>query len=209
MHDTVRTTLRGVVVGVLLLLLLGALASRAGWIVAEPPRPAGQGAWLLSRATGLVAYVAASLEVVVGLLVSTRLGDRIASRGVLVDLHSWLSPLVLVLVVAHAGVLLADRYVRYDVLDVALPFASIPIGLGVLAAYALGVVHASFALRKRIGPAAWRKLHALSFVAFTGATVHALAAGTDVRRPWFVLVIVALLAPVAALIVVRLRRRCA
>src|SRR5665647_1188050 len=134
-----RNALKGVFVGVFLLALFGAIATRAGWIVASLPRPQGTGAWMLSRATGLLAYVALSLDVMVGLLVSTRSADRFLPRGQLVDLHGWLSPLMLVLVVAHGGVLLADSYVRFDVIDLFIPFAStrwpLAVGIGVLAGY--------------------------------------------------------------------------
>lgn len=205
-----RDALKGVLVGLVLLALAGAIASRAGWIVASPPRPDGTGAWLLSRATGLLAYAALGLDVIAGLLVSTRRGDRWVSRGQLVDLHGWLSPLALALVVAHAGVLLADRYVRFDLVDVAVPFASdrwpLAIGVGALAGYLVLVVHLSFGWRKRIGTATWRRLHYLSFVAFVLVTLHALAVGTDRANPWFAAVYVLSLLAVAALLGARIRR---
>ena len=183
-----RDAIKGILVGVLLLALAGAIATRAGWIVASPPRPAGTGAWMVSRASGLVAYAALSLDVIVGLLVSTRSAGRLVPRGHLVDLHGWLSPLTLALVLAHGGVLLADSYVRFDVIDLAVPFASsrwpVAVGAGVLAGYLLLVVHLSFGLRKRIGTSVWRRLHYLSFVAYVLVTVHALAAGSDRANPW-------------------------
>lgn len=202
-----RDAWRGVVAGLVLLALLGAIATRAGWIVPSLPRPEGTGAWLLSRATGLAAYTAMSADVIVGLLVSTRSADRIVPRGHLVDLHGWLSPLALALVLGHAGVLLFDAYARFDLIDIAVPFASgfgrVAIGLGVLAGYLLLGVHASFALRKRIGTATWRRLHYLSFVAFVLVTIHAIAAGTDRASAWFASVYVVMLAVVAALVIVR------
>jgi sulfoxide reductase heme-binding subunit YedZ len=205
-----RSALRGVLLGILLLALLGAIASRAGWIVGSIPRPPGTGAWMFSRATGLLAYVALSADVIVGLLVSTRSADRLVPRGQLVDLHRWLSPLTLALVLAHAGVLLADSYVRFDVIDLFLPFASnrwpFAVGAGVLAGYLALVVHLSFGLRKRIGTTTWRRLHYLSFVAFVLVTVHAIAAGTDRSSAWFASVYVVMLLAVASLVGVRIKR---
>jgi predicted ferric reductase len=205
-----RSALRGIVVGVVALAVLGAIATRLGWITTSVPRAGGTGPWLFSRATGLLAYVTLSLDVIVGLLVSTRAGDRLVPRGRLVDLHGWLSPLALALVVAHAGVLLADGYARFDVLDVLVPFASsqwrVAIGIGVVAGYLLLALHLSFGLRKRIGPAMWRKIHYLSFVAFVLVTIHAIAAGTDRGDAWFVAVYAVVLVIVAALLAVRIRR---
>ena len=56
-----------------------------------------------------------------------------------------------------------------------------------VAAYLALAVHASFALRKRLGAAMWRRLHYLSFVALVGAGVHAVVAGTDsgILRPFY------------------------
>lgn len=205
-----RSAWRGALAGVFLLALLGAVATRAGWIAVSLPRPQGTGAWLLSRSTGLLAYVTLSVDVIVGLLVSTRLADGFVSRGQLVDLHGWLSPLALALVLGHGGVLLADDHVRFDVVDLFVPFASsrwpLAVGLGVLAGYLVLVVYLSFGLRKRIGTAMWRRLHYLSFVAFVLVTVHAIAAGTDRANAWFASIYVAILLVVASLVVARIRR---
>lgn len=205
-----RDAVKGVFVGVVLVALAGAIATRAGWIEPSVPRPTGTGAWRFSRATGLVAYVALSVDVIVGLLVSTRSADRAMPRGQLIDLHGWLSPLALALIFAHGAILLADKYVRFDVIDLVVPFASsrwpLAVGVGVLAGYLMLVVHTSFGLRKRIGTRMWRRLHYLSFVAFLLGTVHALAVGTDRGNPWFASVYVVLLVAAAALLGVRLVR---
>jgi predicted ferric reductase len=205
-----RDAIKGVFVGAFLLALFGAIATRAGWIVPSLVRPQGTGAWTFSRATGLLAYVTLSLDVIVGLLVSTRSADRFVPRGQLVDLHGWLSPVTLALVLAHGGILLADNYVRFDVIDVFLPFASsrwpVAIGIGVLAGYLLLVVHLSFGLRKRIGTALWRRLHYLSFVAFVLVTIHAITVGSDRGHAWFASIYVVMLLVVALLIGLRIKR---
>jgi methionine sulfoxide reductase heme-binding subunit len=205
-----RSALKGVLVGIVVVALVGAIATRAGWIVASLPRPHGTGAWMVSRATGLVAYAALGIDVIVGLLVSTRSGGGLVPRGQLVDIHGWLSPLALVLVLVHGGVLLADSYVRFDIIDLLVPFASdrwpLAIGVGVLAGYFVLVVHLSFGLRKRIGTTVWRRLHYLSFVAFVLVTVHALAAGTDRASPWFASVYGVVLVVVACLLGIRIKR---
>lgn len=180
-----RDLVRGLVVGLLLLALLGAIASRTGWATISVPRPEGTGPWMLSRATGITAYLALSLDVILGLLISTR-SDRWLTRAQAIDLHRWLSPVTLALVAGHAVVLLGDRYLGFDLLDLVIPFASpvrtLAIGLGTIAAYLALVVHASFALRRRLGTKTWRRLHVLSFIVFIAATVHAVLAGTDTSQ---------------------------
>lgn len=205
-----RDAVKGVLVGIFLLALVGAIATRAGWIVASVPRAHGTGAWLFSRATGLLAYVALSIDVIAGLLVSTRTGDRWLPRGQLIAIHGWLSPLALALVVAHGAVLLADGYVRFDVVDLFVPFAArrwpLAVGVGVLAGYLILVVHLSFGMRKRIGTTTWRRLHYLSFAAFVLVTIHVMAAGTDRANPWFASVYAVLLLVVVSLLALRIKR---
>ncbi len=178
-----REALRGIIAGVVLLAITGALASRLDMLAISAPRAASTAPWLLSRVSGVTAFVALSLDVILGLFVSTRLANRVLAKGVGVELHRWLSPLALALVAGHALLLLADGYIRFDALDVLVPFTSsyrpIAVGIGVLAGYLAFVVHASFALRKRIGAATWRRLHYLSFVALVAAAAHAVLAGTD------------------------------
>lgn len=206
-----RSALRGVVVGLVALALLGAIASRAGWIAVDVPRPDGSGAWFLARATGLTAFIALALDVIFGLLVSTRAGDRWVGRANAIDLHGWLSPLGIALVLGHALVLLADRYIRFDLIDLVVPFASsyrpVGVGLGVLAAYLAVVVHASFGLRRRLGTRRWRRLHYVSFVAFVAAALHAILAGSDASRPWAIALYGTPLAIAAALVAHRIRSR--
>ncbi len=205
-----RSARRGILIGLAILFVGGAIVSRLGWMQTSIPRPAGTGAWMLTRASGLLAYMAASADVIVGLLVSTRSADRIVPRGSLVDAHSWLSPIALASIGAHALVLLADGYARLDLLDVIVPFASprwtFAIGVGILAAYMVAVVHASFGLRKRLGTATWRRLHYLSFAALVLATIHAFTAGTDRLHPWFLAVYGAVSVAVVTLLGVRVLR---
>jgi DMSO/TMAO reductase YedYZ heme-binding membrane subunit len=196
-----------------MLALLGAIASRTGWAAIELPGPDSGAPWFVSRATGFAALTALALDVIVGLLVSTRAGDRWIARAHAIDLHGWLSPVALSLVVGHALVLLADGYIHFDLLDLIVPFAApyrpLAVGAGVIAAYLALVVHASFGLRRRLGTRTWRRLHYLSFAAFVAASVHAVLAGSDASRPWAIAVHGAPLAVVGALVVhrVRLHRR--
>jgi predicted ferric reductase len=199
--------IRGVLVGVGLLLVGAAILHRTGFASDPLPRTDGHGPWLLSRATGITAFVALSLDVALGLAMSTGTLGRWITRGHAVDLHRWLSPLALALVAGHAAVLLLDGFVALDPIDALIPFASryrpVGVGLGVLAAYLTLVVHASFALRNRLGTTRWRRLHALSFVAYAAAAAHAILAGTDSFRPWAI----ALVTPTLLLVVVLVARR--
>jgi predicted ferric reductase len=203
-----RDALRGIAIGLVLLAVGGALAARYGVASIHVQRCSGTAAWLISRVAGLTAFLAVSLDVILGLLVSTRALDQLFAKGVAVELHRWLSPVALALVLAHGVLLLADGYIRFDALAVLVPFASpyrpVAVAIGVVAAYLALVVHVSFALRKRIGVKTWRRLHHLSFVALIGAAAHGLLAGSDSGTVWLVYAVP--LAITLALVLSRLKR---
>jgi DMSO/TMAO reductase YedYZ heme-binding membrane subunit len=93
--------------------------------------------------------------------------------------------MTLTLTAVHAGALLGDRFVGFDILDVLVPFVSeyrpLSVGLGLLVAYLAVVIHRSFAWRKRLGAKLWRSLHYGSFAAYAAALLHGVFAGTDAR----------------------------
>jgi methionine sulfoxide reductase heme-binding subunit len=205
-----RELARGAAIGLVAAALLGAIASRTGWAAIEAPRPDGPGAWWIARASGYAALVALALAAIAGLGMTARAGERLIARKSLAELHSWLSPLAIALVLGHALVLLADRYVGFDVIDVAVPLAAryrpVAVSLGIVAAYAAIVVHVSFGWRRRIGAAWWRRLHRLSAVSLIAAAAHAMAAGTDAARPWAIALVAAPLAIVTGLVAWRIAR---
>ena len=183
-----KAVVYGVLMAGVLLALLDALGARANLVAGALPRAEAPWFWISSRAAGVAAYLALGLNVVFGLLLSTRSGDRWIARARVVEIHQWLSGATVGLVAAHALALLGDGFIRFDAIDILVPFADSyrprAVGLGVLAAYVAFVVHWSFSLRRAIGVGTWRKLHYLTFVLFVFATLHGVSAGTDARLPW-------------------------
>lgn len=205
-----RRIVLGLAIGVALLLVIDALAIRLGLAAGALPTMSGTTPWIVSRAAGVTAFAALAVDVIAGLALSSGALDRVIPRARSLELHRSLSVVALSLTAVHALALLVDRFVRFDVLSVLVPFASpyrsLAVGLGVLAAYAALLVHASFGWRKRLGPKTWRKLHYLSFVAFAGALVHGLAAGSDRDAAGVRLLYAATAAIVIALGAARVRR---
>ena len=164
-----------------------ALALRLGWLDHPLPRLAGPEAWTCSRAAGVIAFVALTLDVLFGLFVSTGALDRWVPRAASVDVHRWLSVVALTLIGVHAVALLADSWVKYDALDLVVPglssYRTGPVAIGILAMYGALLVHQSFGWRKRIGVRAWRALHFIAFAVFVAAVAHGVLAGTDARHP--------------------------
>jgi sulfoxide reductase heme-binding subunit YedZ len=183
-----RYVVAGAGIGCVVLAVADALAARAGWSASVLPRSDGPWPWLASRAAGVTAFVAITLDVTFGLFVSTGAADRWIARARSVDVHRWLSSVALALVAAHALLLLGDGFVRFDLLDAVVPFLApyrpAPVALGLGAAALAALVHASFGLRHRIGVATWKRIHRLTLGIFVLALAHGLLAGTDAGSPW-------------------------
>ena len=180
-----------------------AIETLSGWLRDEYERLP----WYVTRITALLAYLALTGSVVYGLLLSTKVLDRIAHRAVSFTLHQDLSSIGLALALVHAAVLMLDRSVPYSPLEVVVPFSGpyrpIWVGVGQVTLGLTLVVLLSFYVRKRIGQPNWRRLHYLSFVAFFGATAHGLMAGSDTGADWVYLGYLAMTAMVVFLFVYR------
>lgn len=144
--------------------------------------------WLGARSTGLVAYALATCSVLFGLVTATWTRNRNPGRGIVYDTHRALSLLTVLVVGGHVLLLAFDRYAQFSPTDLLVPFASwyrpAWTGLGVLAAYVLLVIYASFYVRSRIGYRIWRILHYATFAVFVMATAHGLRAGSDSSALW-------------------------
>lgn len=143
--------------------------------------------WYLTRAAGLMGYFLIWLSTAWGLVVSSKILDPIMERGFTYDFHEYLSWLGLAFIGAHVIVLMADKYLPYTIWQVLIPFLSpyrsFWVGIGVVAFYLSMLVTITFYFRKKIGMEFFRKIHYLSLVAYFGATLHGLYAGTDSVLP--------------------------
>lgn len=161
-----------------------ALDAVSSWLGAEFDRLP----WYITRTTALLAYLALTGSVIYGLLLSTRILDRIAHRAVSFTLHQDLASIGLGLALVHVAVLTLDRSVPYSAFDLVVPFSGpyrpLWVGVGQLALGLTLLVTLSFYVRKRISQPVWRRIHYFSFLAFAGATVHGLMAGTDTQAAW-------------------------
>jgi hypothetical protein len=141
-------------------------------------------AWLIARASGLVAFGLLTLSVWLGLAMSTRLLGPKRMKPLL-GLHRTLAWMGLSMVGLHLGALLLDPVLHFGALAVLVPGAAAyrtgAVALGVVAAWLSLALAASFHARRWIGQKGWRRLHYATFAAFWLALGHALLVGTDLR----------------------------
>ena len=143
--------------------------------------------WLLARASGLAAYALLTLSVLAGLVLKSRPLARLKPAAV-TEIHRTLALTGVGALVLHGASLVLDSTVKVSLLALVLPglvsYRPAAVAVGVVAAWLLVAITASFRLRKRIGIRMWRRLHWLTYLLFAAATLHGIAAGTDTSRPW-------------------------
>jgi methionine sulfoxide reductase heme-binding subunit len=162
--------------------------------------------WITSRAAGIVALLASSLAVSLGLMMGGRFG-----KGRKPDLrvaHEALSLASLAALVIHALALLGDTFLSPSLADLAIPFVSgyqrLWTTTGIVAGWMLIVLGLSYYVRGRIGPARWRSLHRFTALAWVLGVIHSVGEGTDASAAWFLAATAAVVLPASALLVARL-----
>jgi len=149
----------------------------------------GSAFWFLSRSSAFAGYLLLWGSMMLGLAITNRMARVWPGGPVAFDLHQHLSLLGLGAVVFHALILIGDPWIDYSLAEILTPFRAEGyreawVGLGQLGLYMLAVVVGSFYVRKRLGNAAWRAIHFLSFTTFILALFHGLMSGTDSGTLW-------------------------
>jgi DMSO/TMAO reductase YedYZ heme-binding membrane subunit len=150
--------------------------------------------WYLTRASGLVALVALTATLVLGIVSSIGWTTERWPRFLSQSIHRNLSLFCLALTGVHIVTTVADGYVPIGLSDAVVPFRTpyrpFWIGLGALSFDLLLAVAITSGLRRHIGVGAWRGVHWLAYVCWPIALLHAVGSGTDTRLPGDLLITV-------------------
>jgi len=143
--------------------------------------------WYVTRAAGLTGYILLWLSMVWGLAIPSKIIQPVLDGTFTYDFHEYLSLLGLGFVLLHIVVLLLDQYLPFTLVQLLIPFTDsyrpFWVGIGILSFYLLLVVTFTFYIRQVIGTQAFRAIHLFSLIAYLGATLHGLFAGTDSALP--------------------------
>src|SRR6266496_1442693 len=143
--------------------------------------------WYVTRASGLTGYFLIWLSMVWGFAIPSRIIQSILENTFTYDFHEHLSLVGLGFIVLHVIVLLFDKYLPFNIIQILIPFTDtyrpIWVGLGIISFYILLLVTFTLYLRQKIGSKAFRSIHILSLVSYLGTTLHGLFAGTDSALP--------------------------
>jgi predicted ferric reductase len=143
--------------------------------------------WYVTRAAGLTGYFLIWLSMVWGFAIPSKIFQPFLEGIFTYDFHEHLSLLGLGFVFLHVFVLLFDKYLPFNIVQILIPFTGTYrpfwVGIGIISFYLLLLVTFTFYLRQQIGSKAFRSIHLLSLVGYLGATMHGLFAGTDSALP--------------------------
>lgn len=143
--------------------------------------------WYVTRSAGIISYLLLWFSTAWGLAVASKILDRPLQGKYTYDFHQFISLLAIGFLFVHIAVILLDRYLPFSIAQVLVPFIApyrpVWVGVGIIAFYLTLLVTVTFYMRQRIGMRAFRTIHLLSFLAYLGATVHGLYAGTDSALP--------------------------
>jgi sulfoxide reductase heme-binding subunit YedZ len=144
--------------------------------------------WYTARATGTVALVLLTLTVVLGALVTTRVGGTTFGRFEVNEIHRSISLLAVVFVGVHVAVTVMDSYVPVGLYAIVIPFAStyrrLPVALGTVALDLMVATWLTSVARNRIQNGTWRFVHWFSWICFAVAVVHGFLTGSDSHQSW-------------------------
>ncbi len=145
--------------------------------------------WLLSRSAGVVALLAFSLTVALGIHLAVRGRPRRPGLAAVIRaLHEHLALAGLIALGIHAVALLGDPWLRPGLTGILVPLAidyrPLWVAAGIVGAFVLLVGGLSAYARRRLGPARQRVVHRLTLLGWALGVVHTLGAGTDAGSVW-------------------------
>lgn len=142
-------------------------------------------AWYATRATAIIAFFLLYVVIFLGLTVRLPLLNRIFSPLTSLKVHAWLSVQSLIFASAHGIFLMFDKFLKFTLVDVFVPFASSfetnLVGLGTISFYIMILLILTSYFRKLMSHRIWRISHFLNVILYIIIIIHALYLGTDLK----------------------------
>jgi methionine sulfoxide reductase heme-binding subunit len=145
-------------------------------------------AWYSVRASGYTALILLTLSMIIGLLLSLRVGSPRWPRFLTNELHAFTTLVSLVFVGIHVATTIVEPFVHFGLAGALVPFATgyqtWGMAFGIVGAYLMIALWASSQLQRRIGWRTWRALHYGVFPVYVMAVAHTLLTGEDAAGAW-------------------------
>jgi predicted ferric reductase len=166
--------------------------------------------WYLTRSTGAVALLLLTIAIALGVIDVARWSTPRWPRFIVDSLHRNVSLLAMVFLAIHIFTSVLDSFAPISLTDAFIPFAGsyrpFWLGLGAASFDLLLAVTLTSLLRRRMGFAAWRTVHWLTYASWPIALLHGFGTGSDVKSGWLLVLSIACLAVVLAAVLARALR---
>jgi sulfoxide reductase heme-binding subunit YedZ len=139
--------------------------------------------WLAARASGIVALLVITAQVVLGIVLSHPEQAKWKQGKRIYPWHESLWVFALAFLALHVVSLVIDPYAGVGIGGALIPglseYRSAPVAVGVISLYALLVTGLTARYTRFLPPGLWLKLHRLSLLVLVLAWIHGVLAGTD------------------------------
>lgn len=167
--------------------------------------------WYLTRTTAVMAYVALTLSVTLGMLRGIARTSAEHLSWVVDELHAFVATLAGLFVAGHLLTIKLDSFIVFSLRDLFVPgqgpYRPVAVNIGIFAFYVMALTLISSWLRRLIPYQLWRAIHYLSFLTFALVTIHGWLAGSDTNEPWLRALYVGGALAVAFLVLMRIFAR--
>ena len=141
--------------------------------------------WFISRASAIAAYLLMYLIIVWGAGMTTSWLYRIFDPTAAWAIHKFLGIAMTVLVFIHGGSLLFDKFIKFGLWDVLIPFGSrfkpLYVGFGIIGFYVILAIMISSMFFKNKSERVWHFIHYSSYPLFVAILIHGIFTGTDTK----------------------------
>ena len=163
--------------------------------------------WYLTRSTGGVALLLLTIAIVLGVLDVQRFSTPQWPRFVVDSLHRNVSLLAMAFLALHILTSVLDSFAPISLIDAVIPFGGsyrpFWLGLGAVSFDMLVAITITSLLRQRMGYAAWRAIHWLTYASWPIALLHGFGTGSDVQATWLLALSIGCLLLVLAAVLAR------
>lgn len=153
----------------------------------EAPSEETPWGWYTSRIAGLVAFALLYISIFLGLTLRIPLLRRIFKPLYAANIHCWISLQATVLALVHGGALLFDKFFKFSVADLFIPFVSsygsVLLPMGIVSFYLMIMLVVTSYMRSRISHKVWRVTHFSNIILYVFVIIHAAGLGTDLKNP--------------------------
>lgn len=164
--------------------------------------------WVTTRAAGIVALIASTASIVLGLTLAGRLAKGRGRLGDARILHQTFGIATVVALAVHVASLFFDPWLKPSIAELGVPFTisyrPFWTGLGIIAGYGIVVLGMSGFLRGRLG-ARWKYVHRFTGLAWVLSVGHTIGSGSDTGTWWMTAVTALCVVPVVILLAMRIR----